>query len=78
MSQATGFPGGGIRLTNSVMILCGQGAPSASTTPDVQSAGPGSLFLRQDVAQIYLCTAGPPWANGVLLTASTWTQITFP
>jgi hypothetical protein len=78
VSQPTGFPGSGVRLSNSVLILCGQGSPNSSTSPDVQSAGPGSLFLRQDTVQMWICATGPTWTSGTLTTPSVWTQITIP
>ncbi len=74
MSQVTGYPGGGLKLTNSTGIFCGTGDPNAGTTaPDVARAGNASLFLRQDVPSLYLCISGPTFgAGGVLLTAATW------
>jgi hypothetical protein len=61
------------------LILSGIGSPNSSTTPDVQLAGIGSLFLQSDVAGIWLCTAGPSYAaGGVLTTPSAWSQITVP
>jgi hypothetical protein len=78
MSQPTGYPGGGVRLSKECVILSGAGSPNASTTPDVAGAQQGSLFLQTDVAGIYLCTASATFQNGLLLTASTWTQVTVP
>jgi hypothetical protein len=75
MSQATGFPGSGIRLGKSCVILSGIGSPSASSTPDVQGAGIGSLYLQTDIAGLFQCTAAGVYQNGVLVTASTWVQI---
>lgn len=75
MSQITGFPGGGIELgKNRVRLLTGVGSPSASLTPDVQSAGAGSIYLRTDVAQIWQCTVAAVFAQGALITAATWAQ----
>jgi hypothetical protein len=76
MSQVTGFLGGGIKLTNATGIFCGVGDPNSSATPDVRTAGNVSLFLRQDVPSLYICTSGPTLgAGGVLLTAATWVAI---
>lgn len=73
MPQITGYPGSGIRLSKSVLILCGFGDPNNSAQVDVNNAGVGSLFLRQDAPDtahaLYVCTtAGVPQTvaqNGV-------------
>ena len=76
MSQVVGFPGGGIELgKNRVRLLTGAGSPSASNTPDVQSAGVGSLYTQTDAAGVWVCSAAATFANGVLLNAASWTQI---
>jgi hypothetical protein len=42
------------------LILCGFGDPNSSAQVDVQNAGVGSLFLRQDAPDtthaLYVCT----------------------
>jgi hypothetical protein len=80
MSQVVGFPGNGLQLKGRTRLLVGDGDPSTSATPDVQSAGVSSLFLRLDVAGIYLCTAAGVLdsVGGAVITAATWTQITTP
>jgi hypothetical protein len=78
MSQPTGYPGGGVRLSKGCLILSGIGAPSASVTPDVQNSGIGSLYLQTDVAALFICTAAASFENGVLLNAATWQQVTIP
>jgi hypothetical protein len=79
MSQVTGYPGGGITLgKNRVRLLTGVGNPNSSATPDVQSAGIGSLYLQTDVAGIWLCTADAAFNDGALNTAATWTQVSVP
>jgi hypothetical protein len=77
MPQTVGYPGNGVELgKNRVRILTGVGAPSASSTLDVESAGVGSLYLRTDVGQLWQCTAAAVFTNGVVTTAATWTQLT--
>jgi hypothetical protein len=79
MSQPTGYPGGGLELgKNRVRLLTGVGSPNSSSTTDVQDAGVGSLYLQTDIAGIWLCTVGAAIQNGVILTASTWVQVTVP
>lgn len=79
MSQPTGFPGGGIELgKNRVRLLTGIGAPSASNTPDVQSAGIGSIYTQVDAAGLWVCSAPAIFENGTLLSAATWQQVTIP
>jgi hypothetical protein len=80
MSQPTGYPGGGVRLGKSILILSGIGSPNASTASgDAQLAGVGSLYTQSDAAGLWLCTAGPSYAaGGVLTTPSAWSQITIP
>ena len=75
MSQVTGFPGGGVRLSSTVVVLTGKGNPNSSTTPDVQGAGVGSLFLQNDSAALWQCTAAGVYQAGVLVSASVWVQI---
>ena len=79
MSQPTGYPGGGLELgKNRVRLLTGIGSPSAIATPDVQSAGVGSLYLQTDIAGIFLCTAPATFTDGVVTTAATWTAVSVP
>jgi len=65
MSQPIGWPGGGIQLANGIRILCGAGVPSESTTPDVLSAGVGSIFINTtgtSMSLLYVQTPGG-WVN---------------
>ena len=80
MSQAVGFPGNGLQLKGRTRLLVGDGDPNASATPDVQTAGISSVFLRLDAAGIYLCTVAGVVnpVGGALVSAATWTQITAP
>jgi hypothetical protein len=74
MSQVVGWPGNGIDLGSRVRILTGVGDPNSSSTPDVQSAALGSLFLRTDVAGLYLCTtAGVTALPTVAAQPAVWT-----
>ncbi len=78
MSQVTNFPSGGLRLTKSCLILCGLGDPNSSAQVDVQNAGIGSLFLRQDAPDssnaLYICsTAGIPKTVTENGTPAIWT-----
>jgi hypothetical protein len=77
MAQVTGYPGGGIRLTKSVLILAGVGNPNTSATIDVQAAGSGSLFLRQDGGTLWVCSTGAVRKAGTQpFVAAVWTQLT--
>ena len=79
MSQVTGFPGAGLQLKGRTRLLVGDGDPNVSSTPDVQTAGISSVFLRLDVAGIYLCTqAAVLGTAGVLISAADWTQVSVP
>jgi hypothetical protein len=78
MSQVTGFPGGGVRITNGFSILVGAGDPSTSTTPDVKGCTDlNSVFFRTDAtsaaAWLYRCSTAAVFQNGVLQTAAVWT-----
>jgi hypothetical protein len=78
MPQITGYPGAGIRLSKSVLILTGSGDPNSSTQVDVMNAGVGSLFLRQDAPDtthaLYVCTAaGIPTTVSQNGTPAVWT-----
>jgi hypothetical protein len=78
MPQITGYPGAGIRLSKSVLILCGFGDPNTSAQVDVQNAGVGSLFLRQDAPDTTHClyvatTAGIPTTVSQNGTPAVWT-----
>jgi hypothetical protein len=65
MAPPVGFPGGGIRLSKGCAILCGFGSPNLSSTPDVNRAGQGSLYLQQDGGgAMWVCSAsGSPVVN---------------
>jgi len=76
MSEVIGFPGGGLRLTQSCSILCGFGDPNVSQTPDVQRGGLASLYLRQDTAQLYICsTAATFGIGGAILSVAAWAPL---
>jgi hypothetical protein len=79
VAQVTGYPGGGIRLGKSVVILTGIGNPNNSSTPDVMGAGLSSLYHQLDAAGLWLCTTGAVTAsNSQAGAAAVWTQITVP
>jgi hypothetical protein len=79
MSQVVGYPCGGIELgKNRVRLLTGIGAPSASSTADVQSAGVGSIYSQTDAIGLWVCSAPATFQNGVLLSAAVWSQVTIP
>jgi len=74
MSQVTGFPGGGVKLSKSVSIFTGAANPNDSTVQEIQLAGLSSLFLQSDVGALWLCTtAGVFDAATQTLTPSVWT-----
>lgn len=78
MPQITGWPGAGARLSSKVLILTGSGDPNTSSTPDVQNAQIGSLYLRDDGPDansiLYICSVSAVRGTaGVLLQASQWT-----
>lgn len=78
MAAPVGYPGGGLRLTSSVLILAGVGDPNTSATLDVQNAGVGSLFLREDAPDanhaLYICTtAGIPATGPQSAVPAVWT-----
>ena len=56
MTQPTGFPGGGLRLSKNIVILTGSGNPNNSATPDVQTAQQGSIFIQEDGPALWFCT----------------------
>jgi hypothetical protein len=76
MPQPVGFPDNGLALGKSLYILAGTGDPAASTTPDVQSAAIGSIYLRRDAPDashaLYVCTSrGTDPTSGASI--SVWT-----
>jgi hypothetical protein len=76
MSQVTGFPGGGLRISKTVGIFSGVGNPNSSTQANVIRAGLGSIFLREDIGQIWCCTsAAIPQTTTNAAVNSAWTQI---
>ena len=80
MSQVTGWPGTGLRLSKSVLIFTGLGDPNTSATQDVELAGVGSLFLQTDSATpLWVCVAaGTRDATSGNITNASWTNVTLP
>lgn len=52
----------------------------SSASTDAKSSALGSLYLRQDTGQFYVCTTAAIWdvSNTVLLQPATWTALNVP
>jgi hypothetical protein len=70
-------PTAGVRLSATCAILRGTGSPNSSTVPDVQRAGVGSLFLREDIGEAWICTtAAIPQSTSQSFVAAVWSELT--